>query len=78
MEHTVRICVEASIKALSQSKIFNCGILSINRCVLRINVGEDGKGDRNNYSCKQLPPLSLLGLLAFAQSNLIKLLCPAP
>lgn len=37
MENTVRMCVAASIKALSQSKeIFNCGILSINQCILRI------------------------------------------
>lgn len=79
MENTVRICIEASIKALRQSKeIFNFGILSINQCILRINVGEDRKRDRNNQSCKQLLPLPLLGLLAFAQSTLIKSLCPAP
>lgn len=68
MENTARIRAEASIKALRQSKeIFNYGILSINQCILR-----------NNYSCKQLLSLPLLGLLAFAQSNLIKSLCPAP
>lgn len=49
MEDTVRICIEASIKALRQSKeIFNFGILSINQCILRINFGEDRKRDRNN------------------------------
>lgn len=68
MENTSRVCAEASIKALRQGKeIFNYGILSINQCILR-----------NNQSCKQLLPLPLLGLLAFAQSNLIKSLCPAP
>lgn len=69
MENTVRICVENSIKALSQSKeISNCGILSINQYILRINVGEDGERDINNYPCNQLLPLPLRGCLSLLKA----------
>ena len=72
LKNTVRICVEASIKAISQHKeMFNCGISSI-------DVGEGGERDGKSYLCKQLLPLLLWGLSVFAQSNLIKALCPAP
>lgn len=76
-ENIVGICVETSINELTQNKeVFNCAILSINHYIVRIDVIEDGKRDRNNYSRKQLLSLSLQGLPFFAQSNLIK--CPAP
>ena len=72
LKNTVRICVEASIKAISQHKeMFNCGISSI-------DVGEGAERDGKSYLCKQLLPLLLWGLSVFAQSNLIKALCPAP
>lgn len=71
-KNAVRICVEASIKAISQHKeMFNCGISSI-------DVGEGGERWKKSYQCKQLLPLLLWGLSVFAQSNLIKALCPAP
>lgn len=79
IESTVMIYVEMSINALSQCKeISNCGIPSVNQTTVRIDVGEDGKKKRNNYPCKKLLPLPLRELPVFAQSNLIKSLCPVP
>lgn len=56
VENTVRICVETSMKALSQSKeTFNAGILSVNQYILRINVGEDEKRERITRASNCLP-----------------------
>lgn len=65
-ENIVGICVETSINELTQSKeVFNYAILSINHYIVRIDVIEDGKRDRNNsasncFPCHSRGCLSLL------------------